>query len=272
MAAHAFCPGYAAEPFRSLVADYPGEEVYPSKSFRTEWGPIFHRGRLDGTARVLVIGQDPAAHEDITRRILVGEAGQRVQGFLARLGITSSYVYVNTFLYSIYGQPAGEANVSDPGITLYRNRWLSAIASAGPLQAVVTLGHLADQAYELSPLAEGGGHTYVTMLHPTYPESASSSGAISFAEAMARLCRSWNKALATLDGKVTPDGGAVPGPPQRYGNSLTDADLAPIPEQDLPPGLPDWMRSLEPWAQRTGDTAKIKRATITVTVPASARP
>jgi hypothetical protein len=34
-----------------------------------EWGPILHRGRLDGTARILVIGQDPAQHETVVRRI-----------------------------------------------------------------------------------------------------------------------------------------------------------------------------------------------------------
>jgi hypothetical protein len=30
--------------------------------------------------------------------VLVGEAGRRVQGFLAKLGITDSYVIVNTYL------------------------------------------------------------------------------------------------------------------------------------------------------------------------------
>jgi hypothetical protein len=54
-----FDPGYVAEPFLTLCADYPGADLYPSDQFRTEWGPIFHRGRLDGSARVLVIGQDP---------------------------------------------------------------------------------------------------------------------------------------------------------------------------------------------------------------------
>src|SRR5690348_1550807 len=101
---HAFCPGYAQPPFDDLVADYPGPDVYPPEDFRTEWGPIFHRGRLDGSARVLVLGQDPATHEAISRRILVGEAGQRVQGLLRRLGITRSYVMTNTFLYSVFGQ------------------------------------------------------------------------------------------------------------------------------------------------------------------------
>ena len=105
--AHTFCTGYVREPYDTLVGDYPGEDVYPPADFRTEWGPIFHRGRLDGTARVLVLGQDPAAHESIARRILVGEAGQRVQGLLARAGVTTSYVMLNTFLYSVYGQGGG---------------------------------------------------------------------------------------------------------------------------------------------------------------------
>ncbi|HEX2495306.1 MAG TPA: hypothetical protein VHK46_00585 [Gaiellaceae bacterium] len=94
----AFDVGYAEEPFRSLCEDVPGSSVYPPEDFRLEWGPIFHRGRLDGSARVLVLGQDPAQHETIARRILIGEAGHRIQGFLAKLGIERSYVMVNTFV------------------------------------------------------------------------------------------------------------------------------------------------------------------------------
>src|SRR5437016_6156336 len=75
---HPFDPGYFEEPFRTLVRGYPEADVYPSNQFRVEWGPIFHRGRLDGSARVLIIGQDPAQHETIVRRCLVGEAGRRV--------------------------------------------------------------------------------------------------------------------------------------------------------------------------------------------------
>ena len=69
-----FCPGYNREPFATLVANYPGQDVHPVKDFRVEWGPVFHRGRLDGAARVLIIGQDPAQHEACLRRILVGTA------------------------------------------------------------------------------------------------------------------------------------------------------------------------------------------------------
>lgn len=67
--AHTFDLGPVEEPFASLVADYPGTDTYPASGFRVEWGPIFHRGRLDGSARLLVIGQDPAQSETIVRRI-----------------------------------------------------------------------------------------------------------------------------------------------------------------------------------------------------------
>lgn len=66
-------------------------------------GTHFHPGRLDNTAHVLVIGQDLAQHEGVVRRILVGEVGRRLQGFLAKLGVDTSYLLVNTLLYSVYG-------------------------------------------------------------------------------------------------------------------------------------------------------------------------
>ena len=54
---------------------------------------------------------------------------------------------------------------------------------------------------------------------------------------------------------------------QHYGSTITAADLAPIPDVDLPAGLPAWMGALDAWAARTGEDAQKKRATITVTVP-----
>jgi hypothetical protein len=74
-----------------LCDEAPDASTYPYSAFRTEWGPIFHRGRLDGSARVLCIGQDPAEHEAVVRRILVGTAGHRVQGFLAKLGTIPAF-------------------------------------------------------------------------------------------------------------------------------------------------------------------------------------
>src|SRR5262249_9878159 len=93
-----FDPGICHEPFVTLCEQAPDESAYPYSAFRVEWGPIFYRGRLDGTARVLCIGQDPAQNEAVVRRILIGVAGHRVQGFLAKLGIDRSYVMINTSL------------------------------------------------------------------------------------------------------------------------------------------------------------------------------
>jgi hypothetical protein len=50
--ARTFDPGYGHEPFRTPCDDAPGRDVYPSADFRVEWEPVFHRGRLDGTARL----------------------------------------------------------------------------------------------------------------------------------------------------------------------------------------------------------------------------
>jgi uracil-DNA glycosylase len=144
----AFDVGYAEEPFRSLCEDVPGSSVCPTEDFRLEWGPIFHRGRLDGSARVLVLGQDPAQHETIARRILIGEAGHRIQGFLAKLGIERSYVMVNTFVYSVFGQGRGNKHRSNPRIAKYRNRWLGALLRDGDVEAAVALGSLADRAWQ----------------------------------------------------------------------------------------------------------------------------
>lgn len=271
---HSSCPGYAAQPFRELVADHPDEAVYPSGDFRTEWGPIFHRGRLDGSARVLVLGQDPATHESITRRILVGEAGQRVQGLLTKIGITDSYVMVNAFLYSVYGQGGGTRHAKDPLIAAYRNRWLDALLLSSQVTAVITFGQLAKTAYAMwtptQPARAAELHV-AQVRHPTYPESSSASGATTLAGATAALLDNWNDALPGLRQSVQPDTAISAQAARPYGTKWEEGDLSPIPEADLPAGSPAWWRGLEAWASRTGSSAQAKRATITLTVPEVAR-
>src|SRR4051794_3978407 len=171
-----FDPGPVTEPFATLVREAPAGDVYPASDFRVEWGPIFHRGRLDGTARVLVVGQDPGQHESIARRILTGEAGQRVQGFLAKLGIESSYCMVNAFLYSVYGQPSKKDLAPVIGaIHADRQRWFDALVDGG-VQGVVAFGGLAHDAFELwlgTAKGQAADITYVPLPHPTYPDSSS---------------------------------------------------------------------------------------------------
>lgn len=280
---HDFDRGYPRS-FDALLRTYPGAETYPPADFRVEWGPVFHRGRLDGSARVLVLGQDPAAHETITRRILVGEAGQRVQGLLAKVGIDRSYVMINTFLYSVYGQQGGERHRDDPAIAAYRHRWLGELARTSSLEAIVALGHLADAAYEqwrATPTGETCTATYVHLMHPTYPESVSAGSATTtHAEAMEQLMANWNRSLPALAAAVTPDVAATADP---YGASFAPDELVAIPERDLPPGLPAWMRALDSWASRrpigeaTGasatpaDVTEARRAGLGVRVPREQR-
>jgi hypothetical protein len=268
-----FDPGPAAEPFAGLVRDLPGADVYPPADFRVEWGPIFHRGRLDGTARVLVVGQDPGQHESIAHRILVGEAGQRTQGFLRKLGFDRSYVMVNCYLYSVYGQRAGEQHADDEPIADYRNRWFDALFAASPIEAVISFGHLGRGAFEqwqATPTGQGVDVPFEHLTHPTMPEASSKGDAAKKAEATKKMLAEWNGALERLDGTL----GArdVQRPLVLYGTELAPEDRAAIPDFDLPAGAPSWWSSLKTWAVRTGETAEAKRATIEVTVPAGERP
>lgn len=268
-----FDPGYVRAPFDALCREYPGDDVYRAADFRVEWGPIFHRGRLDGSARVLIIGQDPGAHECVARRILVGEAGQRVQGFLARLGITSSYVMLNAFIYPVYGQAGGNRHIGDEAIAEYRHRWIDAVLEESDVEAVVTFGRLADlawQRWQETPAGTARAVPSVALRHPTYPESSSRGNRQKLAAAMREMLAQWNEGLQHLAASIThPDEARDLVP---YGEELQPEDLSPIPELDLPAGMPAWMRSVESWARRVGESTEEKRATIVVTVPKPHRP
>jgi uracil-DNA glycosylase len=277
---HEFEIGYPRG-FASLLRTYPGPETYPPHDFRTEWGPIFHRGRLDGSARVLILGQDPAAHETFVRRILVGEAGQRVQGILTKLGISHSYVMINTFLYSVYGQGGGERHKDDAAIVAYRNKWLDKLAKSNQLEAIIALGGLADAAHtawRATPTGQASTAAFAHITHPTWPQSQRTK---TKAQATAELLANWNTGLAPLHGVITQD---IPTPTfVPYGTAFVDGDLTPIPERDLPAGLPDWTRSLSAWASRLpigeagGPTAtpaavdEAKRAGLGIKIPRNER-
>src|SRR5262249_56390917 len=264
--ANEFDLGYAAEPFRTLCMEYPGSDVYPQAHFRVEWGPIFHRGRLDGCGRILVIGQDPAQSENVLRRILVGVAGRRTQGFLKKLGLTRSYVLINTFLYSVYGQASGQ---NKPEIVSYRNRWIDAIFGTSQIEAVLTLGSLADGAWKKWKSANAGDSRrnlpYAHITHPTQPESASADDPAKLLGLTKALLKNWNDALAILRPGVAHPDISPSGVP--YGTTWQPDDIVPIPSIDLPAGLPDWMGNRDRWAVRLGTTAIQKRATISITVP-----
>ena len=111
------------------------------KFFWNDWGPVFYRGRLTGKARVLGIASDPGPTERVVGRTLVGDAGQRVQGFLDKLGLTRSYVLVNAFPVAVHPTQVFPAKpvLSDQDQLKWRNRFYDLVT--GPdLQAIVAFG------------------------------------------------------------------------------------------------------------------------------------
>ena len=83
---------------KSLMESTPDYrvELVDDTTFWYAFGPVLYRGRLDGSARVLCIASDPGPAECLpfARRTLIGDSGQKTQGFLAKLGLTRSYVLV----------------------------------------------------------------------------------------------------------------------------------------------------------------------------------
>src|SRR2546421_3526862 len=123
--------------FANIFANVP--DITPFKDdFWHDWGPVFYRGRLDGSARVFCIASDPGPTERVAGRTLVGDAGQRVQGFLAKLGLTRSYLCLNAFIYALF--PSHAANVpqilSAPTQKNWRNQ-LYTQAKGPDVQAII---------------------------------------------------------------------------------------------------------------------------------------
>ena len=109
------------------------------------------------------------------------------------------------------------------------------------------------------------GH-FEPLTHPTMPDATSRPGSAAYRAAMQRLLEQWNGGLERLDAALGRERDR-----RRtlvsYGDELEPDDREQIPENDMPPGTPPWMRSLKQWATRKGSTAELKRATIEVRVP-----
>jgi len=203
--------------------------------FWFDWGPIIYRGRLDGTAKVLCIASDPGATERIAGRTLVGDAGQRVQGFLAKLGITHSYLCLNAFAYGLFPTHADQAGpvLNDLDQLKWRNKVYDK-AKGAKVQAIIAFGGEAQDAVALWP---GKGTTPLFKLpHPS-------------SHVEATLVTKWCKGITDLRAIVTPDADGHADLPN-YGNAFAESDYAPIPRRDLPYGVPVFLGD-DAWARKT---------------------
>jgi hypothetical protein len=200
----------------------------PFGRFRMEWGPKFYRGRTDGSARVLVIGQDAASEEDIARRNFVGNAGRKVQGFLAKCGITRSYIMINAFTYSVYGQfDAGlEAVAEDPAMLDYRNAVFDWVRDNNNLEAIIAFGRAAAHAVEVWSDVPTG----VYIARPRHPSARPASF----------LLASWRHWIPQLRARVTADPDGDQTAPNYKTDRFRSNERPPIPRIDLPFGMPAW--------------------------------
>jgi hypothetical protein len=198
---------------------------HPSGRFRTDFGPVYYRGRLSGAVKVLIVGQDPSTDEILAQRNLVGSAGQRVQRLLNKIGLTKSYVMFNTFLYGIKGQMDAVMNAVavEPVILNYRNSLFAKTAAAGTLQAIVSFGNGADLAVTNWPGRPAV--PWFQLTHPSAPDNI--------------VLPNWNAQLNAMHAAVTPDSAALVDTTP-YGAVFGVNDAAPIPREDLSFGLPEW--------------------------------
>lgn len=106
---------FAATPnYRALGLAVMGERGEREK-FRWTFGPMYYRGRLTpNSVKVFVIGQEGAQDESLSNRSFTGGTGAKMQNFLNHIGVTQSYLYMNTFVYTINGQYTDQSTGRTP--------------------------------------------------------------------------------------------------------------------------------------------------------------
>ncbi len=242
-------PTGALKAFMDATPDYEAE-VGDSTTFWYAFGPVLYRGRLDGSARMLCIASDPGPAECLpfARRTLIGDSGQKTQGFLSKLGLTRSYVLVNAFAVAM--RPSRKTSGlralrTNAVIMAARHGLYDRLLSGGKLQAIVALGDVAHEAYEIwsasNPAVKAVRH--FKLAHPAAVDRDASGDDAAL--------KGWSKAIKSLRSIITAD---VDGDSQspNYGDYFTEVDYARIPRWDLPAMAPiyvgddSWGRAASP--------------------------
>jgi uracil-DNA glycosylase len=154
-----------ASGWAELFAETPnyrglGREVVGREAFRWHHGPMFFRGRLDGSAKVVVVGQEGAQDESLSHRSFTGGTGARMQHFLRFLGLDRSYLFLNSFVYPIFGQYTDDLRplAQDPRspVVKHRNRILDKAVVDGDVRLIVAVGKAAKESVATWIEAHGG--------------------------------------------------------------------------------------------------------------------
>ena len=232
-----------------------GRALGGGEEFRWHFGPMFYRGNLsDNHARVLIVGQEGAQDESLGRRSFLGGTGARMQHFLKHLGITESYLFVNTFVYPIFEQYEGAAlvwlgqNPKSP-IVKHRHELFNYILEQQDIRLIVAVGKAAKETVHTWVTSRGGvcpAGTHdvsecaasaldpktriVGVVHPGAGGQGTSTTVIiaDFKRALRRIAE-WDSADPTW---LPVDPGATRGTPDSY-----KYKSAAIPFRDLPYGI-----------------------------------
>jgi uracil-DNA glycosylase len=232
-----------------------GKVVLGKERFRWHFGPMFYRGRLqDNSVKVLIIGQEGAQDESLAHRAFTGGTGSRMQHFLNVLGITRSYLFLNTFVYPIFGQYDAPlrwlAQHPDSPIVQHRHELFDYVLERNDVHLVVAVGNAAKESVVTWVASRGGScpagssdvsqctadalgpHTRIVgVMHPGGAGQGGSVAAIvaDFRRALEKI-KQW--AIDAPDWlPPDPDGGRQLDQPYRYRS-------APIPFRDFAYGAP----------------------------------
>jgi uracil-DNA glycosylase len=154
-----------ASGWAGLFAETPnyrglGHAVLGEGKFRWEHGPMFFRGRLDRSAKVVLVGQEGAQDESLSHRSFTGGTGSRMQHLLRHIGLDRSYLFLNSFVYPINGQYENPLRplAQDPRspIVIHRHRILNKAVVDGEVRLVIAVGRAAKESVATWIRSHGG--------------------------------------------------------------------------------------------------------------------
>lgn len=137
-----------------------GKAALGREAFRWHHGPMFYRGRLDGSAKVILVGQEGAQDESLSHRSFTGGTGSRMQCFLRFIGFDRSYLFLNSFVYPIFGQYTSDLRPLAQGphspIVSHRHRILDKAVIDGDARLIVAVGTAAKESVATWIRSHGG--------------------------------------------------------------------------------------------------------------------
>jgi uracil-DNA glycosylase len=238
----------------ALFAETPnyrglGRTVLGREAFRWHHGPMFYRGRLDGSAKVVIVGQEGAQDESLAHRSFTGGTGARMQHFLRFIGIDRSYLFLNSFIYPIFGQYSMDLRplAQDPRspITQHRNRIFDKAIIDGDVRLVVAVGTAAKESV-VTWIRAHGGSAQLDALHNanmgSIPNRVRVVGVLhpggAAGGSTATIKADFQRAVNRIRGWVADDSGWLPADPGMARNLSTPYPYssAAIPFRDFPFG------------------------------------